>query len=89
MAPVAPLVPTVFDPLKQDIQKPYLELFRIFPTLEYSAAQIGAMRQYAALLGPHAEGCLVCTDESSLAASLKKQRILCAGSQRPRSAAGT
>ncbi len=44
--PVPALVPTVFDPLKQEIRKPYLELFQIAPTLEYSADQIEGMRKY-------------------------------------------
>ena len=44
--PVRPLAPTVFQPLQQEIQKPYLELFKTAPTLEFSHVQIEKMRQY-------------------------------------------
>jgi hypothetical protein len=46
VAPTAPLRPSVFDPLKQDVRKSYLELFKISPTLEYSPDQISAMNDY-------------------------------------------
>lgn len=44
--PKTPLVPDVFAPLQQDLQKSYLELFRLAPTLEYSATQIQKMHDY-------------------------------------------
>ncbi len=46
MEPVASLAAPVFDLLKQDIQKSYLELFKISPKLEYRKEQIDAMRAY-------------------------------------------
>jgi Zn-dependent protease with chaperone function len=45
-APAKPLTPTVFQPLREELKKPYAELFRIAPQLEYSQAQIAAMRAY-------------------------------------------
>ena len=44
--PATPLTPTVFQPLRQELNKSYAELFRIAPTLEYSQAQIDSMREY-------------------------------------------
>jgi hypothetical protein len=44
--PVAPLAPPVFEPLKQEVLKSYLELFRISPKLEYTPEQIQAMQKY-------------------------------------------
>jgi hypothetical protein len=40
------LVPAVLKPLRQDVQKSYLELFRISPKLEYSQEQIDEMHKY-------------------------------------------
>jgi hypothetical protein len=45
-APPVPLTPAVFQPLREDVKKSYSELFRIAPQLEYSKAQIDAMRNY-------------------------------------------
>lgn len=44
--PQVPLQPTVFTPLQNELQKSYLELFQISPTLEYSPEQIRKMREY-------------------------------------------
>ncbi len=44
--PVATLSPSVLQPLQQDLNKSYLELFKISPRLEYSEDQIAAMRNY-------------------------------------------
>jgi Zn-dependent protease with chaperone function len=44
--PVKALAPNVFQPLAETVQYSYLELFRIAPRLEYTQAQIDAMRQY-------------------------------------------
>ncbi len=44
--PSSALAPTVFKPLEQDLQKPYLELFKLAPKLEYSPDQIDGMRKY-------------------------------------------
>ncbi len=44
--PAVPLSAPVFNPLQGDIHKPYLELFRIAPTLEFSIEQINGMREY-------------------------------------------
>lgn len=41
--PVVPLTTPVFNPLQQDLQKSYLDLFQLAPTLEYSSAQIDTM----------------------------------------------
>ena len=46
VAPTAPLAPPIFDPLKQDVQKHYLELFKESPNFEYSTAQIDTMKKY-------------------------------------------
>jgi hypothetical protein len=54
--PTATIASTVFDPLKQDIQKSYLELFRISPKLEYSSAEIEAMRKYLDQAQDYCEG---------------------------------
>jgi predicted Zn-dependent protease len=44
--PDIPLAPEVFNPLIEEVRKPYVELFRIAPALEYSASQIQRMREY-------------------------------------------
>lgn len=44
--PPVPLAPTVFQPLREEVKRSYSELFRIAPRLEYSQAQIDAMRKY-------------------------------------------
>ncbi|HYY72780.1 MAG TPA: M48 family metalloprotease, partial [Candidatus Bathyarchaeia archaeon] len=44
--PNVPLVHSIFTPLQKDLQKPYLDLFREAPELEYSPAQIQQMRDY-------------------------------------------
>ncbi len=44
--PSAPLPPEVFRSFQETLQRPYLELFEEAPKLEYSAAQIAAMRKY-------------------------------------------
>jgi Zn-dependent protease with chaperone function len=44
--PPMPLAPVVFQPLKDQLKKSYLELFRTAPSMEYSPAQIAAMREY-------------------------------------------
>lgn len=44
--PVPGLPPEVYRPLHETLQKPYLELFEIAPKLEFSQAQIEAMRRY-------------------------------------------
>jgi hypothetical protein len=44
--PVKSLPPVVFQPFAETIQKPYLTLFRIAPTLEFTQAQIDSMRAY-------------------------------------------
>jgi beta-barrel assembly-enhancing protease len=45
-APEVPLPPIVFQPLQEALQKSYDELFRIAPTLEFSASEIAKMREY-------------------------------------------
>jgi hypothetical protein len=44
--PQIPVAPSVFSPLQEDLNKSYLELFKISPTLEYSSTQISEMRNY-------------------------------------------
>ncbi len=44
--PKPPLVPAVFQPLQEALQKSYLELFQLAPTLEFSNTQIQNMRNY-------------------------------------------
>src|SRR5579884_1382707 len=44
--PKPPLVPAVFQPLQDALQKSYLELFQLAPTLEFSNTQIQNMRTY-------------------------------------------
>lgn len=44
--PVIPLSRAVFNPLQEYLQKPYLELFELAPTLEFSPSQIEEMRKY-------------------------------------------
>jgi Zn-dependent protease with chaperone function len=44
--PVVPVAAPVFNPLQQDLQKSYLELFRLAPKLEYTSQQINEMRDY-------------------------------------------
>jgi beta-barrel assembly-enhancing protease len=46
VAPQVPLAPVVFRPLQEALQKSYLELFELAPTLEFSQAQIEQMRKY-------------------------------------------
>jgi len=40
------MAPAVFEPLREDLLKSYLDLFRLAPTLEYSQPRIDKMRQY-------------------------------------------
>ncbi len=44
--PTVPVKTNTFDSLQKDLQKSYLELFRISPSLEYTDAQISEMRDY-------------------------------------------
>lgn len=44
--PQVPLQPQVFRDLQKDLQKSYLDLFRLASTLEYSPEQLDAMRDY-------------------------------------------
>ena len=44
--PKPPLASNLFRPLEQDIQKSYLDLFRISPDLHYTADQISEVRDY-------------------------------------------
>jgi len=46
VAPQAPLAAAVFNPLQEYLQKSYLELFKLAPTLEFSQSQIDEMRKY-------------------------------------------
>ncbi len=46
VAPQAPLSAAVFNPLQDYLQKSYLELFKLSPTLEFSPSQIDEMRKY-------------------------------------------
>ena len=81
VAPRPPLEPYLFQPLQNDLQKPYLELFRISPELHYTSDQISEVRDYL----KHAEDYCVAqykkkTDEYQLRleqaqASLKKQNV--------------
>jgi hypothetical protein len=45
-APVAPLPTAVMDPLREAIDKPYLELFETATRLEFSRSQIERMREH-------------------------------------------
>ncbi len=56
--PATPLTPTVFEPLKEQLKKSYLELFRTAPRMEYSPAQIAAMREYLKRAGSYCAGSL-------------------------------
>src|SRR5689334_18629163 len=44
--PTVKPVASVFEPLQEELKKPYLTLFEIAPTLEYSETQIARMRDY-------------------------------------------
>ncbi|MEW5975982.1 MAG: M48 family metalloprotease [Acidobacteriota bacterium] len=44
--PQVPLQPAVFNPLREALQKSYLDLFKEAPTLEFSPQQIEQMREY-------------------------------------------
>jgi hypothetical protein len=46
VAPQAPVAAAVFNPLQEYLQKSYLELFQLAPTLEFSKSQIEEMRKY-------------------------------------------
>lgn len=55
-APKPPLAPAVFQPLQDSLLKSYDELFRIAPTLEFSASQIERMREYLDQAQKHCVG---------------------------------
>jgi hypothetical protein len=46
VAPQTPLSAAVFNPLQEYLQKSYLELFKLAPTLEFNQSQIDEMRKY-------------------------------------------
>ncbi len=45
-APATPLAPEVFEPLDEQLKRPYLELFEDAATLEFSPTQISRMEDY-------------------------------------------